>query len=188
MYALVCSTSKEAAVVDPSFESPSEFEALVDHLEREDATLKHVLLTHGHADHVLGVVETMNTWPQASLRLHPLEDENYRRSREMGLDFGIRLPNKPLPTPTHALRDGEVLTVGDSIELTVVHTPGHAPGHVAFVDRRSVQSLRNEDIIDDNDDNKNNEGSVLVSGDLLFHGSVGRTDFPNSSIDDLYAR
>ena len=187
MYALVCESTKDAAVVDPSFYTPSEFQALADHLERQDATLKHVLLTHGHPDHVVGVAETMKAWPDASLHLHPLEDENYRHSREMGFEFGMRFPDGPLPTPTHDLRDGDVLKIGDSIELSVVHTPGHAPGHVGFVDRRCVNQDSNNG--DDDENNKNNNaGNVLISGDLLFHGSVGRTDFCNSSMDDLYAR
>lgn len=183
MYTLVCETTKEAAIVDPSFVKPSEFQALIDNLERQDATLKYVLLTHGHPDHVVGVVETMNTWPEASLHLHPMEEENYRRSREMGFEFGLRLPDTPLPVPTHDLRDGDAISIGDSIELSVVHTPGHAPGHVSFVDRR----CRDEDRKDDSNTN-HKPGSVLISGDLLFQGSVGRTDFHNSSIDDLYAR
>mmetsp|Transcript_14723 Transcript_14723/g.16881 ORF Transcript_14723/g.16881 Transcript_14723/m.16881 type:complete len:115 (-) Transcript_14723:41-385(-) len=78
---------------------------------------------HGHPDHELGVVETMNAWPEASLYMHPMEEENYRRLREM-----IRLPDTPPPVPTHDLRDGDAISIGDNIELSVVHTPGHAPG------------------------------------------------------------
>ena len=183
VYALVCESTKDAAVVDPSFCSPFEFQALVDHLESQKANLKHVLLTHGHPDHVVGVAETMKAWPEASLHLHPLEEENYKQAREIGYDFGIRFSDEKLQPPTDELYDGDIIRVGNNIELTVIHTPGHAPGHVAFVDRRCA----NHKDSGNKGDNQTN-GNVLISGDLLFHGSVGRTDFPNSSVDDLYAR
>ena len=190
MYALICESTKDAIVVDPSFSSPFEFQALVRYLEDQKANLKHVLLTHGHPDHVVGVAETMKAWPEASLHLHPLEEENYLQAREIGYDFGIRFSEESLPPPTDELKDGDILRVGDNLELNVIHTPGHAPGHVAFVDRRCVNhndfsSLGNTS--KNNGDSQTN-GNVLISGDLLFHGSVGRTDFPNSSVEDLYAR
>lgn len=195
MYVLICESTKDAAVVDPSFYSPFEFQALVDHLEHQKANLKHVLLTHGHPDHVVGVAETMRAWSKASLHLHPLEEENYSQAREIGFDFGIRFSDEALPPPTHELNDGDILSIGKSIELSVVHTPGHAPGHVAFVDRRCANNHKdfssygeNSGNESDNIGNSQSTGNVLISGDLLFHGSVGRTDFPNSSMDDLYAR
>jgi hydroxyacylglutathione hydrolase len=185
MYVLICESTKDAAVVDPSFYSPFEFQALVDHLELQKANLKHVLLTHGHPDHVVGVAETMKAWPEASLHLHPLEEENYLEAREIGFDFGIRFSDEALPPPTHDLKDGDILSIGNSIELSVIHTPGHAPGHVAFVDRRRVNNSCNAS---GNIGDNQTTGNVLISGDLLFYGSVGRTDFQNSSMDDLYAR
>lgn len=185
MYALICESTKDAAVVDPSFCSPFEFQALVDYLENQKAVLKHVLLTHGHPDHVIGVAETMKAWPEASLHLHPLEEENYLEAREIGHNFGIRFPDDDLPPPTDELKDGDIIKVGNNIELSVIHTPGHAPGHVAFVDSRCVSHTDFVSWRDDSDNQKT--GNVVISGDLLFHGSVGRTDFPNSSVDDLYA-
>ncbi len=190
MYALICESTGEAAVVDPSFCSPFEFKALVDYLENHKANLKHILLTHGHPDHVVGVAETMKAWPEASLHLHPLEEENYQQAREMGHDFGIQFLDEVLPSPTDDLTDGDIISVGNTIELSVIHTPGHSPGHVAFVDSRCMKhtdfSNFQENTQKNGDDKKT--GNVLISGDLLFHGSVGRTDFPNSSVDDLYAR
>lgn len=179
MFALICEATKEAVLVDPSFQSPSEFEALREHLDGTHgaARLTHVLLTHGHPDHVAGVAETMRHWPDASLHLHAREEENYRSAREVGLQFGLDLPSI-LPTPTHELQDGDVLKVGDSIELVVVHTPGHAPGHVAFVDIRQGG---------EGEDGEGRRGNVLMSGDLLFNGSVGRTDWHNASVEDLHA-
>lgn len=112
----------------------------------------------------------MRTWPQASLHLHSLEKENYRQAQDVGAQLGVRVFD--LPEPTHEIKDGEMIFVGDTIQLRAIHTPGHAPGHVAFVDERATSD---------------SNGSVIFGGDLLFRGSVGRTDFPNSSLDDLYA-
>jgi len=187
VYALVCESTKDAAVVDPSFHNPSEFQAFVEYLEQQNANLKHVFLTHGHPDHVVGVVETMKEWPEASLHLHPLEEENYANARDMGFDFGIQFPHETLPPPTHELGDGDVLEVGNSIKLSVVHTPGHSPGHVALVDRRGHREFSEDGDSTGKMDDLGNNGNVLISGDLLFHGSVGRTDFHNSSMNDLSA-
>jgi hydroxyacylglutathione hydrolase len=169
MYSFVCETTGDAVVIDPSTHDISEFEGLQAHLDGKN--VKHILLTHGHADHVTGVSDAMKAWPNASLHLHPLEEENYQLAREQGRYFGIRVPES-LPKPTDALNDGDILKVGESIQLRVVHTPGHAPGHVAFVDDRPTTE---------------NDGAVVIGGDLLFRGSVGRTDFFNSSVDDLFA-
>lgn len=186
MFAIICETTNEAALIDPSFQNPFEFSTLKRYFEGKDnPRLSHILLTHGHPDHVVGVTETMKHWPDATLHLHPLEEENYRLASEVGPHFGLQLPHN-LPTPTHELKDGEVLKVGKTIELTVVHTPGHAPGHVAFVDRRPTPPPPSGQHDDSEDLDKYN-GNVLISGDLLFNGSVGRTDYHNSSVEDLHA-
>lgn len=166
MYALVCDATGDAVVVDPSTHERSEFEVVEKYLE--GTNVKHVLLTHGHADHVTGVPDIMKTWPNASLHLHPLEEENYSMAEEPGSSFGLRVPK--LPQATDALKDGDTLKAGENIELRVVHTPGHSPGHVAFVDDRPADD---------------NAGAVVIGGDLLFRGRVGRTDFFNSSVEDL---
>lgn len=168
-FAFVCDSTKESIIVDPSTHTPSEFEALGKFLE--DTHVKKILLTHGHPDHVSGVRDCLLAWPQATLSLHPLDMENYARAPDVATQFGFKIPYD-LPEPTDALRDTQFVSVGENIELEVVHTPGHAPGHVSFVDQRM---------------STDNNGSVIIGGDLLFRGSVGRTDFPNASVDDLYA-
>lgn len=172
-FAFICEATKQSIIIDPSTYEPSEFEALQEHLDGTE--VKHMLLTHGHPDHVAGVVDAVRAWPHATLHIHPLDAKNYATAAETGSRFGLNIPYN-LPEPTDALSDRQIIRVGESIELQVLHTPGHAPGHVAFVDQRSSPAAVEE-----------NQGSVIVGGDLLFRGSVGRTDFPNASIDDLYA-
>jgi hydroxyacylglutathione hydrolase len=200
MFALVCNSSHEAALIDPSCGNALEFHAFYQFLiEQHGAQLKHVLLTHAHPDHIVGVPEIVRQFPQATLHLHPMEEENYRTAYDFGLKLGMPISHDTLPTPTHELNDGQVIRLGDSIELTVVHTPGHSPGHVAFVDRRAVPSInetisRASVVTGDRSDTAvtmnggdNSHGSVLISGDLLFRGTVGRTDLHNASMEDLFA-
>jgi glyoxylase-like metal-dependent hydrolase (beta-lactamase superfamily II) len=160
---LTCLATREAAIIDPSFTNPAEYSLLQKYME--GTSVKQILLTHGHPDHVIGVADCAQQWPDATIALHPWEDENYSEACHLGPFFGLNMPEK-LPKPTCSLSDGDVIAVGSSIRLRVVHTPGHAPGHVAFVDEQ--------------------DGSAVIwGGDLLFRGSVGRTDFPNASSEDL---
>eukprot|EP00934_Nitzschia_sp_Nitz4_P007415 Nitzschia sp. Nitz4//scaffold69_size99277//23150//23851//NITZ4_004623-RA/size99277-processed-gene-0.33-mRNA-1//-1//CDS//3329556685//7405//frame0 len=168
IYTLICDKTKESVVIDPATHSSEEFDVLQHHLE--GTKVKHILLTHGHPDHVAGAADAARAWPHATLAIHPLDMENYNEAQQLGAMFGMDIPD--LPQPTHELKDRDVITIGENIELEVVHTPGHAPGHVAFVDGKS---------------SPDNDGSVVVGGDLLFRGSVGRTDFHNSNVDDLFA-
>lgn len=166
MFSLICDVTNDAVVVDPSCQNNFEFNSLESHLK--DKNVKHILLTHGHPDHVVGLAEAAKRWPDARIHLHPLEEENYNVAQEMGQHFGLQVPT--LPTPTDELADGKIFKVGEHIELRCVHTPGHAPGHIAFVDERTSTE---------------SNGAVILGGDLLFRGSVGRTDLFNSSMDDL---
>ncbi len=170
-FAIVCEATKQALLIDPSTHEPHEFEALQERLDGTE--VRHLLLTHGHPDHVAGVLDAVRVWPHATLNIHPLDMENYAHAADLAPKFGLRVPYD-LPEPTHALADRQIIRVGETIEFHVLHTPGHAPGHVSFIDGRPSPA-------------GDNHGSVIVGGDLLFRGSVGRTDFPNSSLDDLFA-
>jgi len=190
VYTLICEATRDAVIIDPSPHDNQEMQILQSYLEDRNATPRHILLTHGHADHVAGVSEAMKIWPNVGLHLHPFEAENYALAEEMGRNFGIEIET-PLPTPTDTLSDGEFLKVGNSIELQVIHTPGHSPGHVAFVDNRANINIEcnNNNFSDNSRKNENYSGrggAVIIGGDLLFRGSVGRTDFFNSSTEDLF--
>jgi len=195
VFSFVCGKTSDAVVIDPSTHDPGEFDAMVDHLE--GAKVRKILLTHGHADHIAGIADVAKVWPNASIHLHRLEEENYDIAREQGQYFGISVPPN-LPQPTDTLEDGQVINIGETIKLKVLHTPGHAPGHVAFVDEGQVTTtatLKTEvtRIITNNRIEKASSLSsslltapvVIIGGDLLFRGSVGRTDFFNSSVEDL---
>lgn len=113
-----------------------------------------IWLTHAHVDHVGAVQAIRREW-DIPVYLHPDDLVLYRRASQQAALYGLQLEQPA--DPDRELKDGDILTVG-ATEFTVRHTPGHSPGHVVFVG-----------------------GRVMLGGDLLFAGSIGRTDLPLSS-------
>jgi len=117
-----------------------------------------IWLTHAHIDHVLGVPR-LAAGTTAPVFLHPDDRPLYDAVPEQAAWFGLEAA--PLPPPDRTLAAGDRLRVG-SLEFEVRHAPGHSPGHVVFV------------------------GPGLVfGGDVLFQGSIGRTDLPGGDSDTL---
>jgi hydroxyacylglutathione hydrolase len=118
---------------------------------RRGRTISAVWLTHAHIDHILGV-GAIKAATGAPIHLHPADRPLYDRLPLQAAQFGIAAAAPP--APDHPLAHGQRLMAG-GIPFEVRHVPGHSPGHVAFVA----------------------EGVVLC-GDVLFEGSIGRTDLP----------
>lgn len=146
---LLCSGTS-AVVVDPGAEGA----AIVAELDRRGCErLEAVWLTHAHFDHVGGLAELQRLRP-APVYMHPADAPLLAGAKVFAANLGLAIPEPPQDfTP---IEHGGVLTVGEHT-ATVLHVPGHAPGHVAF----SFADL-----------------GRVVSGDVLFRGSVGRTDLP----------
>lgn len=155
----VVSDDGEAAIIDCGCFEEREWNRIKDYIESEKLTLKHVLLTHAHFDHVYGlryVERDYGMYPY----LHSMDAEQYAHSLDMLVQFmGVRLPGE-LPAIGGYLQDGQELKIGTT-SFRVIHTPGHTPGGICFYCET--------------------EG-VLFSGDTLFQGSIGRTDFPGGSM------
>lgn len=147
--------SMEAAVCDCGDAEP-----VLARLAQLRARVTKILATHGHLDHIGGTAAL-----QRALGVpfwFPAGDDFWRTSLpEQAAAFGFGAPE--IPVPDHDLRDGDAVAVGGA-RLDVLHCPGHTPGHVVFHDAA---------------------GRQLVAGDVLFRGSVGRTDFPRGSARDL---
>ncbi|HET7585993.1 MAG TPA: MBL fold metallo-hydrolase [Gemmatimonadaceae bacterium] len=153
-HVLVDTAARRAVLVDPGAEP----ERLLAALREDDATLEAIWLTHAHVDHVGAIAGVIRRSP-VPVYLHPLDRPLYDRAVEMGALFGLNI--EPPPVETVALAEGDVVHVGEAA-LSVMHTPGHAPGHVVF----------------------HGHGMAFV-GDCLFAGSVGRTDLPLANAPDL---
>jgi len=146
-YLVVDETTNRAVLIDPGDE-PERLIALVN---ESGATLDAIWLTHAHVDHIGGIAGVRREWP-VPVHLHPADRPLFDRGAEQAATYGLELDQPDAPDV--ALADGDVLTIG-SLEFDVIHTPGHAPGHVVF-----------------------RHGQTVLGGDLLFAGSIGRTDLP----------
>jgi glyoxylase-like metal-dependent hydrolase (beta-lactamase superfamily II) len=145
--------TRRAAVVDPG----GDVDDILAEIAARDLKVEKILLTHGHIDHVGGTAELA--------RRLGVPVEGPQREEAFWLDqlpeqcrmFGF--PDTPALQPDRWLEDGDTVTVGDQV-LDVVHTPGHTPGHVCFIHKPS---------------------QLAIVGDVLFAGSIGRTDFPRGN-------
>src|SRR3954465_15794479 len=125
--------------------------ALVRMVEQSGAALEAIWLTHSHIDPIGGIRRVRQRWP-VSVFMHPAERELFNRAPDVAAMYGV--PFEQPEYPDRELAEGDRVSVG-SLNFDVMHMPGHAPGHVIFV----------------------GEG-VMLGGDLLFAGSIGRTDLP----------
>ena len=128
-----------------------EADRLVDAVAAEGASLAAIWLTHAHFDHVGGVAGVIRQAP-VPIFVHPDDRVFYERANETAARWGLTVENPP--PATDALAEGDTVTLG-SYRFDVWHLPGHAPGHVAFIGH-----------------------GLCISGDVLFAGSIGRTDLP----------
>lgn len=152
-----CERTREAAFIDPGGELPRLLEAA----RREGVTVKQILLTHAHIDHAGGAGTLAR---EAGLPIvGPHQGDRFWIDQIDGQARMFGFPQAEAFEPTRWLVDGDTVRVGE-VELDVRHCPGHTPGHVVFHDR---------------------ESAVAFVGDVLFAGSIGRTDFPGGDFDTL---
>lgn len=156
-YVLGCENTRAAAVIDPGEEAAR----ILDALNEDGLTLKLILNTHGHFDHVGANRELKLAVPEAQLMIHGDDAPMLGQLANSARMFGMQAENSP--DPDHLLQDQDAISFGD-IKLDVVHVPGHSPGGVAFV----------------------SDAGIFV-GDTLFAGSIGRTDLPGGNFDTLIA-
>lgn len=152
-----CTRTRAAALIDPG----GEIDRLIAAAAEREVTLTKILITHGHIDHAGGTAE-LATRLKLPIEGPQREDAFWIDAMvNQGRMFGFP-PLSPF-TPDRWLEDGDTVSVGDTV-LEVRHCPGHTPGHVVFFDR---------------------EGRTAWVGDVLFAGSIGRTDFPRGNHGEL---
>ena len=152
MYILWDESSREAVVVDPGMMRDAEREMVAKFIDEHNLSVKHILLTHLHVDHI-----TSARWladkTGADVCGSSLDDQLGQELPEQVAHFRVNMEVEPL-TVDRNLADGDTIPLGEET-IQVLHVPGHSPGGLAFYLPQSA---------------------LLISGDTIFNGSVGRTD------------
>ena len=155
-YLVVDDRTYRAVMVDPGGEG----DRLVEAIDESAAKLDAIWITHAHVDHVGGIAAIKRRW-DVPIYLHPLDRRLYEAAVRQAEVYGI--PFEEPPVPDREFVEGQRLNIGD-VEMEVMHTPGHSPGHVVI-----------------------HGGGIALVGDCLFAGSIGRTDLPFSNPAHLAA-
>ena len=152
--------TKECVLIDPGCYRQNEKDSLSRFITKNDLTPVRLLNTHCHIDHVLGVHFVEKEYG-LKMETHRGELPVLRFVPQMGAMYGV--PVEPISEPTKFLDEGDVVQFG-STQLSVLFTPGHSPASICFF---------------------HSETGQLIAGDVLFQGSIGRTDLPGGDFDTL---
>lgn len=146
-YIVYHNETKEAGIIDPG----NDFQQISESIDKNDISPKYILLTHSHGDHIGSIGKLKEKYPDLKVGIHK-DEVHMLENPDLNLsDFILREP--VFYTPDFTFVDGDEISLGDE-NLKVIHVPGHSPGGVCF-------------IVDD----------IIFVGDVLFRGSVGRSDF-----------
>ncbi len=155
---LICEETKTAAVVDPG----GDLEKISKAIKELNIVVEQVLVTHGHVDHCSAAKELATILNVPIYGPH-IEDAFWiDQLPDQAKRYGFMHQGQSF-VPSKWLNDGDQIQIGNQ-HLEVVHCPGHTPGHIVFVDEKS---------------------RIAIVGDVLFAGSIGRTDFPRGNHQDL---
>lgn len=156
---IIYNEDKDCWIVDPGMNDAAEHEAMHSFLEHQGLQPKGIINTHAHLDHIFGVQAMMDRYG-IPFALHPLEAPVLAGARGSAMLFGFNLA--VVPQPTQELREGKLQLGNDTIELRLA--PGHSPGSVILYYA---------------------DGGWAIGGDVLFAGSIGRTDLPGGNHEQL---
>jgi glyoxylase-like metal-dependent hydrolase (beta-lactamase superfamily II) len=153
--------SKDAAIIDAGMYDRNECSQISDFIAQNQLTLKFLLGTHAHIDHIFGNWYIKQEFPNVPYLLHEDDVKMIQRSETMAALWNLNYTHSPLPD--RFINHGDTVTLGN-ITLRIRFVPGHAPGHVIFI---------------------NEAENFAVVGDCVFQGSIGRTDLPGGNHDLL---
>lgn len=159
---LLTAEDRTTVLIDPACADKAEFARLKKTIEEKQLNVVCMLLTHAHADHILGIPFVADAFPNAQFLMHKEGLPLYEDANDYSLIMGFK--KREFPAPSGLVTDGQELVFSD-IKLKVLHTPGHAPGSICYYAK---------------------EEDVVFSGDVLFCSSVGRTDLPGGDTETLY--
>ncbi|NVO20819.1 MAG: MBL fold metallo-hydrolase [Bacteroidetes bacterium] len=157
---VVSGKNRECIIVDPACMDHREEKELSSYIHENHLTPVMMVNTHFHVDHIVG-----NSFVCDTYGLRPIAHKNgkifWETAREFGSVFGLNI--KEVRIPEEFIEEGDVLMT-DDLQLRVLYTPGHADGHICLV---------------------NDTQQFVITGDVLFYGSIGRTDLPTGDYDLL---
>ena len=159
-FVIGCEDTREAVIIDPGDEVDQLLEAAV----RHRLSIRMILLTHAHLDHVTGVARAKKAL-DVPIWLHKDDNFLYGQVVQQGMMFGLRVDPQP---PVDRFYEGEGPLGFGRYTVRVRHTPGHCPGGVCLAVSR-----------------KEEQTATLFVGDTLFAGSIGRTDLPGGNLETL---
>ena len=157
---VVFTENKQAYIIDPGNFAEKETEVLKKFIEEKELKIQNILLTHAHIDHVLGLQKMYDLY-QVPVLMHEIEKEILDRNPMDANRFGFFF--KPFEGEISYLQESEKISLG-SDEFNIIHVPGHSPGSIAFHSEKQ---------------------KFVVSGDVLFEGSIGRTDLYKGDSEQL---
>ncbi len=157
----VCHDGGEAVLIDPSCATSSEQQQVVDYIEDNALQVRHLLLTHGHIDHIFGCAFFSERYDQR-FQMHAADQVFLQQAQQQAQAFGVRIDAPPVPDTF--LDESDTIAFG-GVTFGIRHTPGHSPGSICFVDAASGQA---------------------ITGDVLFQDSIGRVQgLPQTSLPQL---
>ena len=157
---IVFNENKNAFIIDPGDFSEVENNILNQFIIDNELKVQNILLTHAHIDHVLGVQKAFDKY-KVPILMHEMEKEILDRNPMDANRFGFFF--KPFEGEISYLNENEIISV-DEDEFKILHVPGHSPGHIAFYSEAQ---------------------KFIISGDVLFEGSIGRTDLYKGDAQEL---
>lgn len=157
---IIINDKKQCWIVDPGMYDNNETKLLTDFISNNNLTPQAIINTHAHLDHIFGIAPLTEQY-NIPFGLHKMEQDVLNYAPASAAMFGVSLAT--VPTPTFFIAEGQPLMLGDDT-IEVRFTPGHSPGSIIFYYA---------------------PGNWAIGGDVLFSGSIGRTDLPGGNFNTL---
>jgi hydroxyacylglutathione hydrolase len=158
---VVSGNDKSCIIIDPGVSNTYERELLMNYIHSNQLIPQMIFLTHTHIDHVYGLQYVKTQFPEVPIVAHPLAEQGIKTTELVAKLYGLQVDNPP--SIDTFIDEGETITLGDQ-PLKVLFCPGHAPDHLVLYAE---------------------EAGFAIVGDVIFNGSIGRTDLPGGNYQTL---
>jgi len=159
---ILAAENKEAVLIDPACCDEQQCSRMVEAVEQNQFKIVHILITHPHADHVMGTQMLKSAFPDATIMMHKEGLETYLQANDYALLMGFKKMSNIPPIDEYIVDNQEIKL--SNLTLKILYTPGHAPGSVSIFCP---------------------QGNLVFTGDVLFKESIGRTDLAGGDFQTL---